>query len=444
MKNRICFYLCSSVPHLWLTLLCLLLFVAPALGAERPPNIVLIISDDQAWTDYSFMGHPHIRTPNLDRLASQSLTFKRGYDASSLCCPSLASIITGLYPHQHKVTSNDPPLPVGKKKGEPAYDQAFEAGRAVMNGYMDAAPTLPRILGQNGYASFQAGKWWQGDFRHGGFTQGMTEGERHGDKGLVIGRETMQPVFDFIDSAKKDGKPFFLWYAPMMPHEPHNPPKRLLERYKGLTPSIHVARYWAMCEWFDETVGSLLDKLDKDGLTNDTIVVFLSDNGWIQNPDKETFALRSKRSPYDGGLRTPIMIRWPGHVKPRMEEEELASSIDLAPTLLNARGLPPAAGMSGIDLLNESAVKARSTIFAECFTHNAVDLSKPASSLRWRCVINGRWKLMVPDATNEPKRHPELYDVIADPFEQKDLAASEPQRAADLTRQIDAWWDPSR
>ena len=84
--------------------------IAPA---AEPPNVVLIISDDQAWTDYCFMGHPHVRTPHLDRLARESLTFRRGYVPSSLCCPSLASIITGLYPHQHRVTSNDPPLPPG-------------------------------------------------------------------------------------------------------------------------------------------------------------------------------------------------------------------------------------------------------------------------------------------------------------------------------------------
>src|SRR5436309_11049987 len=84
-------------------------------SAESPPNIVLIISDDQAWTDFSFMGHPHIQTPNLDRLARESLTFTRGYVPSSLCCPSLASIISGLYPHQHKITSNDPTAPKGMK-----------------------------------------------------------------------------------------------------------------------------------------------------------------------------------------------------------------------------------------------------------------------------------------------------------------------------------------
>src|SRR3954464_10431302 len=111
-----------------------------------------------------------------------------------------------------------------------------------------------------------------------------------------------------------------------------------------------------------------------------------------------------------------------------MVEDELASSIDLAPTLLKARGLPPAANMSGIDLLDESAVKARSTIFGECFTHTAVDLSKPASSLRWRWVISGRWKLMSPDPHNEPKRHAELYDLLDDPTEQKDLSETQPQR----------------
>src|SRR5437667_2604998 len=88
---------------------------ASAADGDRPPNVVLIISDDHGWTDYGFMGHPQIRTPNLDRLAARSRVFRRGYVPSSLCCPSLASIITGLYPHQHRITSNDPPLPAGMR-----------------------------------------------------------------------------------------------------------------------------------------------------------------------------------------------------------------------------------------------------------------------------------------------------------------------------------------
>ena len=97
----------------------------------------------------------------------------------------------------------------------------------------------------------------------------------------------------------------------MMPHDPHTPPERLLARYRELAPSEHVARYWAMIEWFDETVGQLLDHLDTQGLAKNTVVVYLADNGWIQNVDAPRYAPKSKQSPYDGGVRTPILLRWP-------------------------------------------------------------------------------------------------------------------------------------
>src|SRR5688572_18827766 len=149
---------------------------AAARETSSPPNIVLIISDDQAWNDYSFMGHPQIRTPNIDRLAKQSLAFTRGYVPSSLCCPSLASILTGRYPHQHKITSNDPPFDeTDKSAGRKS--QEYLRGREQMNVLMDRVPTLPKILSERGYLSFQTGKWWQGNFRRGGFTHGMTDGE---------------------------------------------------------------------------------------------------------------------------------------------------------------------------------------------------------------------------------------------------------------------------
>src|SRR5215813_12644342 len=109
--------------------------IVPA--AERP-NVVLIIGDDQGWGDYSFMGHPHIRTPHIDRLARESLCFRQGHVPSSLCCPSLASIITGRYAHQHKVTSNDPTPPPGMKPGEFTASVAFRAGREVMNRHLEA------------------------------------------------------------------------------------------------------------------------------------------------------------------------------------------------------------------------------------------------------------------------------------------------------------------
>lgn len=408
--------------------------------AAAPPNIVMIISDDHAWTDYSFMGHPHIRTPNLDRLAAQSLTFPRGYVPSSLCCPSLASIITGLYPHQHKVTSNDPPIPPGVKPAGFQKSDAFREGREIMNRHLEAVPTLPRLLAQKGYVSLQTGKWWQGHFSRGGFTHGMTKGNRHGDDGLDIGRKTMQPVYDFVTSARQDGQPFFVWYAPMLPHSPHNPPERLLEKYKAKTPSLHIARYWAMVEWFDETVGDLLGFLEKENLSQNTIVVYVADNGWIQNPDDPGFGLRSKQSPYDGGLRTPIMVRWPEKVKAR-KAGALAMSIDLVPTLLAAVGIKAPEQLPGINLLDARAVAGRRAILGECFTHNAVDLDRPAANLRWRWIIEGDWKLIVPAAQNESGGPAELFNLVKDSYEERNVASDEPARVKRLRSRLNDWWN---
>jgi len=285
-------------------------------AVAEPTNVVLIISDDQHWADYGFAGHPHLRTPSLDRLAAESLVFRRGYVPSSLCCPSLASLITGRYPHEHGIAGNDPPEPPGTKRGDPQWKAAFEAGRERMNELLAAHPLLPKILAGRGYASLQTGKWWQGHYSHGGFTEGMTEGSRHGDRGLEIGRKTMQPAYDFIDRSTAKRQPFFLWYAPMLPHTPHDPPADLVDHYTAATESLHVARYWANVERFDRTVGELLDHLDREGLTESTLVVYVCDNGWIQNPEGRRFGPRSKLSPYDGGLRTPIMLRQPAQSAP--------------------------------------------------------------------------------------------------------------------------------
>lgn len=421
--------------------LLLSLTLAAAVSRAAPPNIVLIVSDDHLWKDYGFMGHPVIQTPRLDRLAKESLTFTRGYVPSSLCCPSLASIITGLYPHQHKVTSNDPPEQPGMKPRNRQNSPAFKAGREVMSKHLEMAGTLPAALGKIGYLSLQTGKWWQNHYSRGGFTHGMTEGGRHGDKGLEIGRKTMQPIYDFIGEATGKGKPFLVWYAPMMPHDPHTPPERLMAKYRDKDPSLHVARYMAMVEWFDETCGQLLDHLDQKGLGENTIVVYVTDNGWITNPDTGRYAPKSKQSQYDGGLRTPIMIRWPAKVKPRMSED-LATSVDLVPTLLKAAGLAPSPQMQGVDLLDEKATGARKAIFGECFTHNSMDLNMPSASLRWRWMIEGHTKLIVPDKRNQPGDVVELYDIKADPDETTNLAAKDAATVDALKKKLDAWWTP--
>lgn len=402
------------------------------------PNIVLIVGDDWGYRDFGFMGSKQVQTPRLDRLAAESLTFRHGYVPSSLCRPSLATLYSGLYPHQHKITSNDPP-PKGQKKKEG--DPEFQRLREEQIAYIDPMPTLPKLLGERGYVSFQTGKWWEGKYTRGGFTHGMTEGTRHGDAGLKIGRETMQPMYDFIDMAQKESKPFFLWYAPFMPHTPHTPPERLLKKYEPLAPTPAVAKYWAMCEWTDETCGQLLDFLDERKLSENTLVIYVTDNGWIQDPNGNNYAPKSKQSPNETGLRTPITLRLPDRIKPRMSDD-FANSIDLAPTILKLCGVKPTADMQGVDLLDEKAVAARKQIFGEIFTHNAVDVHDPASSLRFRWTRSGKWKLIVPNAKNEPQAVVQLYDVEADPMEENSLAESNGEVVAQLTKDIDAWWTP--
>jgi uncharacterized sulfatase len=316
-----------------------------------------------------------------------------------------------------------------------------------MIAYIEKVPTLPRLLGERGYVSHQSGKWWEGDAcRCGGFTAAMTHGDpakggRHGDAGLTVGRQGLRPVFDFLDRAKADGKPFFVWYAPMMPHSPHNPPERLLNKYVGKTKSIHVARYWAMCEWFDETVGELLARLDKNGQAENTIVIYLHDNGWIQDTESPNYAPKSKRSPYDGGVRTPMIVRWPGQVKPGVSQR-LVSSIDLAPMILTSVGAKPTPEMHGVNPLDPLALPARKAIFGEIFEHNAVDIHGPSANLQYRWVIAGEWKLIHPHAPNVRDGTPELYDLARDPHEKENLAAKHAGRVTELTRMLDEWWKP--
>jgi uncharacterized sulfatase len=424
--------------------LALLLFVSPAVAG--PPNVVFVIGDDQAWTDYGFMGHEQIRTPHLDQLASESLVFKRGYVPTSLCRASLATMVTGLFPHQHKITSNDPPLPPGVKPGQVAKNEQWLKDRAAMVSLFEESPNLAKLLGAKGYVTHQSGKWWEGNAcRCGGFTEAMTVGDptkggRHGDAGLAIGRQGLKPVLDFMDTAQKDGKPFFVWYAPLMPHTPHNPPARLFDKYKDKTKSPSVAKYWAMCEWFDETVGDLLKHLDEKKLAEDTIVVYLHDNGWIQDPAANGYAPKSKRSPYDGGTRTPVLIRWPGHVTAG-GSDGFAHSIDLVPTVLAAVGGTPTKDMPGVNLLDPKAVAGRTAVFGEIFEHNAVDIRVPAKNLQYRWVIDGNWKLIVPNPARVPDEKVELYDLAADPTETANLADKHPDRVAALRKTLDGWWE---
>jgi uncharacterized sulfatase len=271
------------------------------------------------------------------------------------------------------------------------------------------------------------------------------QGGRHGDDGLEIGRNGLQPVFDFIKNAGES--PFFIWYAPFLPHTPHNPPERLLSQYLAEGRPIELSRYYAMCQWFDETVGVLLEFLDSENLTGRTLVLFVADNGWIQRTPEMpvpsnwrfSFAPRSKRSPHEAGIRTPLILRWPGQISPGRFDAPV-STLDLAPTILRAAGLDPPTRMPGLNLLNLSEVSGRRVIFGDIYTHDLVDLKNPVASLKYRWCIKGRYKLVVPHSPNVVDAELRLFDVVADPNEMSNLAATRPELVEELYQAIQDWW----
>ncbi len=427
------------------------LLVMGLVEAKPPPNIVLIISDDQAWTDYGFMGHDHIRTPHLDKLSEEGVLFRRGYVPTALCRPSLLSLATGHYASTHGVTGNDP-SPKYAERGSVLYNER----RATLISNIDRFDTLPELLGEQGYLSHQSGKWWEGNFRRGGFTHGMTRGfpepgGRHGDDGLDIGRKGMKPIKDFVQMATDQDKPFFLWYGVFLPHTPHNPPSRLFDKYKDKVASPHVARYYAMCEWFDETCGELINIIDEQGVRDNTLFVYVTDNGWIQHPEKGRYAPRSKQTPYEGGIRTPIIFNWPKVLNPA-DRPELVSSLDLVPTMLAAAGARMPGVLPGLNLLPNLKTGlqiGRKHIVGEGFAHDIADVENPEASLLYRWTIEGKWKLLLTydgevnryrSTHPRSEKRPQLFDLMADPTEQNNVAGQHPALIRRLAGHLDDWY----
>ena len=436
-----------------LSLLPLLIIASTVAADSKLPNIVLILSDDQGYTDYGFMGHPEIETPHLDRLAKESALFRRGYVPTALCRPSLMTLITGLYSHQNKTTGNDPAnTPANRAHAA----RAGEDARELLISHIDKTGALPQWLAKKGYVSHQSGKWWEGAPQRAGFTEGMTKGfpnsgGRHGDAGLKIGRDGIKSVTDFIARSVKDEKPFFVWYAPFMPHTPHTPPARLLEKYKAKGVQERIAKYYAMCEWFDETCGALVNHIDDSGIKDNTLVLYVCDNGWIQT-EKGSYAPRSKRSPNEFGTRTPLMFRWPGTI-PAADRPELCLSIDFVPTVLAAAAAKGPHEFPGLNLLPElksGETIERDTIFGESFAHDIADIENPQASLLYRWVIRGHDKLLLtydgaPGKMKYPPQsgEPQLFDLKDDPGESLNLASGNPKLVNELIALLNEWYVPS-
>lgn len=451
--------------------------------AQKPPNVVLIISDDQTYTDFGFMGTDDVLTPNLDRLAEKSARFVNGYVPSSVCRPSLVSILTGLYPHQHGIYFNHPPPGFGALTKSPEIGKAeFDAFREQAASLIRSRPTIPRRLAAAGYRCFQTGKYWEGHWRNAGFTEGMTtakpaSGAKYGNKilangdvvahgngdhGLSIGRESMQPIYDFIDDC--NDTPFLVWYAPFLPHTPHDSPQKFYDLYREKSQiSEHQIPYYAAISQFDETVGDLVKFVEMRGLSDNTIFVFVVDNGW--EPDAARYrpasrewdhTKRSKRAPFDAGLRTPILIRWDGHTKSASHQAPV-SSIDILPTILAATGFARGSdGFPGRNLWSsatgEETLDSNRAVFGAIYPGDASSLGHPERDVAHRWIRKGNLKLITTHKQGASQSWGNylagdaLFDVVTDPTESQNLIGEREFETAivNLRRDLNEWWSPGR
>jgi len=418
----------------------------PDRAVDDHPNIVLLIGDDQGYSDFGFMGSEWVKTPNLDRLAEQGVVFELAHTTSNHCRPSLHTLLTGLLPFQWRHHLNQ------LKQS----DDGFDEDTAV-----ERIRTLPRLLAERGYTSFQAGKYWEGDHRTGGFSDGMTKAfdpERpQGGEGIKLGRETMAPVYRFID--ENANRPFFLWFAPLLPHLPFDAPGKYRNLYDGLGLSDSARAYFANCSWFDDVVGQLMQFLTERDLIRNTVVIYVSDNGWEQGPFAERTGplealmggAKGKLSLHDRAFRTPILFSWPGGIEPRRISEQLVSTADLVPTILDYAGAPIPAHLAGTSLrpiIEGKAVPERAFVIGSVDALRRVKPMHLSSFDEFRT----RREEMRPAARAfhlrsrdwhylwyESDEREELFDLARDPDEEFDVSADHPDRVARFRAEIESW-----
>jgi len=434
------------------TLLCLILVALRKTPAEadppepgKRPHVLIVITDDQGYGDLSIHGNPHLRTPHIDRLGETGVRFDRFF-VNSFCAPTRAALLTGRWPLRtgcHGVTHNR------------------EAMRA-------AEVTIAEALGGVGYQTACIGKWHNGSqypltAQGQGFTEffGFNGGHWNDylDPVLLRGatpEATRGYVADVLTdeavrfiSARGD-QPFFCCLAYNTPHSPYQVPDRYFERFaaRGLEPK--VAAFYGMCENIDDNVGRLLAQLEAEGIADETIVLFLTDNGGTAGVKLYNAGMRGgKTSLHEGGSRVPLFVRWPAAGWQPHLVETIVAHVDLYPTLLDLCGVAPPAGppIDGRSLrpLLEEGDAAAWPDRTLCI-HNPIDETNKypgaVRTQRHRLVreipgSRGGSNAKAHDASATPWQ---LYDMEADPGERHDIAAEQPAVVAELAAEYDAWF----
>ncbi len=436
-------------------------------GASAPPNFVFILVDDLGWADVGCYGADLHETPNIDRLAKQGMRFTNAYAAAPVCSPTRASIMTGKCPARLHITiwyeaSANPPQ--NRKLIPPVTEGNLPLEQV----------TIPEVLKEAGYFTAHVGKWHLGDAAHYPETQGFDvniggtfwgapatffypySGDQRyggefryvphlefGSKGEYLTDRLTDEALGILDKVKN--KPFFLNLCYHTVHTPIEGKPELVEYYKKkVKPDMHHQNYEyaAMVHSLDENVGRIIAKLDELGIADHTVVFFFSDNGGFVNGYEkrvvtDNYPLRSgKGSLYEGGVREPLIIRWPGVTHADSVTAEPVCSIDFYHTILEISGLAGDskhnADVDGISLVpllkNPKATLNREALYWH-YPHYYPTTS-PVSSIR-----QGDWKLLEYFEDN----HVELYNLKTDLGEQKNLADQIPEKAQELRKRLDTW-----
>jgi len=359
--------------------LLLLLCTALVARADELPNVVLIIADDMNWDDCGAYGHPSIRTPNIDALALEGLTFRHAYLTTNSCSASRSSILTGKYPHNTGAEQLHWPLPAGSQ-------------------------TFAAKLKSAGYYTAAAGKWHLGDAVRDHFDR-VYEASKAGFV-LPSGKDGQPPKMvaeqpsgceDWeraLEERPKD-KPFFMWLAALDPHReytegsldpPHTNSDIIVPPHLPDTPDVRndLRLYYDEIGRLDNYVGKVISKLQAQGVSDNTLVVFISDNGRPFPRDKTTL--------YDGGIRTPFIVKWPSKIARAASTNALVSSIDIGKTFLelagaDADGFSPH-GKSFAKVLSQPGQSHRDFAFAEDHWHDYEDHARSIMTQRYKLIRN--------------------------------------------------------
>ena len=417
---------------------------------SRPPNIVFILADDLGWTDLGCFGSTFYQTPHIDRLAQQGMRFTSAYAACPVCSPTRAAIMTGKYPARLHVTDWIPGrVPPGLKMRPPDWTPHLRLEET----------TIAEVLGSAGYATASIGKWHLGDEEYYPEKQGFDvnfggchlgsppnyfypykiPNIRSGKPGEYLTDRLTDEALAFVERSRT--KPFFLYLAHYAVHTPLEAKEEIAKRYQqrvraGQSHSHPV--YAAMVESLDDSVGRILRKLDELRLAENTVVIFTSDNGGVVGRRHITSnePLREEKATlYEGGIRVPLVIRWPGKVKAGSVCDTPVHSIDHFATMAEVAGVtaPPNDGVSLTPLLKQQGKLQREAIYwhyPHYNFHQPLIPTRPCGAIR-----KGDYKLI----EFYEDGHTELFDIGKDIGERKGLARSMKVKAAELKRDLAAW-----